>query len=253
MHILFTLIRKLFTFVCIICFKFILMKKIIALVTLSLFFVSCSNDSNNSNNNNPSNGNVNYFFKIKINGVEHKVQGNTSTLPPNYSLESNKCSASIGTTTILNFTIEDITRPNFVSGQNLRLTIFIPNCHVGQNQADIFVSHSPVWSNFISNSNVNGSFFVENSGLYCGQSFGCQYPLVQSFSNKITLNVTDMGTPTVLNPSNPNWPYEFGNTFKGNYNGTLYYGQNSTNNGIQIWNMNTPMQFSMEFEAYRGN
>jgi uncharacterized protein YxeA len=215
------------------------MKKIILLLTVITLSFSCSSDSN-SNSNNPSNGNVNYYFKIKINGVEHKVQGNTSSSLAGYN--PNLCYASVGSTTILAFWIDDITYPNYVSGQNLQLQILIPNCHVGLNQASLTILSSPVWENFFQNSGTNSNF-VETSGLYCQSGSGsiCPYPSFGTYQNIITIDITDMGTP--------NGPQGYGNTFKGSYNGPIYFGNFSNN----VYNMNIPMQFSMEFEAYRTN
>jgi uncharacterized protein YxeA len=235
------------------------MKKLILLLTIITLLYSCSSDSN-SNSNNPSNGNVNYYFKIKINGVEHKVQGNTSGFAVGninvYNQNPNNCYASIGTTTSLFFTIADITKPNYISGQTLQLIVQIPNCHLGLNQADVINLTSPVFSDFYSNSGSNSSgIFVENSGLYCGGPLSlCQYPLWQSFTNKITINITDLGTPTESNSTTPSINLiNYGNTFKGSFNGPIYYGTSSTSSGVQVFNMNIPMQFSMEFEAYRVN
>ena len=219
------------------------MKKLILLLTVINLSFSCSSDSN-SNSNNPSNGNVDYYFKIKINGVEHKVQGNTSSFLAGYN--PNQCQAFIGTTTSLFFTINDITNPNYVSGQNLHLQVSIPNCHVGLNEASMFFLNSPVLSNFLSNSGNVGSSYVENSGLYCETNFGniCQYPLYSSYQNKITINITDMGTPYTTQG--------YGNTFKGSYNGPIYFRTfSNTSTEGHIYNMNIPMQFSMEFEANR--
>ena len=239
------------------------MKKLILLLTVITILFSCSSDSN-SNSNNPSNGNVNYYFKIKINGVEHKVQGNTSGFLAGYN--PNQCQAFIGTTTTLSFTINDITNPNYVSGQNLQLQVSIPNCHVGLNQADIIAIQSPVYNAFVlslfSNiqlyaNNPESCPFVQNSGLYCGlTSNSCLYPLWQSNLNKITVNITDMGTPSENFPSGSqtNYYFNYGNTVKGSFNGPVYFGTSSfTSVGDQVFNMNIPMQFSMEFEAYRIN
>ena len=215
------------------------MKKLILLLTIITLSFSCSSDSNSSSNN-QSNGNVNYYFKIKINGVEHKVQGNTSSFSAGYN--PNLCYASVSSTTLLAFFINDITYPNYFSGQNLQLQVLIPNCQVGLNQATINILSSPVFSNFLSNSGTTSSY-VETSGLYCQFSSGniCPYPSFGTYQNKITINITDMGTP--------NGPQGYGNTFKGSYNGPIYFGDFSDN----IYNMNIPMQFSMEFEAYRVN
>ena len=234
------------------------MKKLILFLTFISLFLGCSSDSDsNSNNDNPSNGNVNYYFKIKINGVEHKVQGNTGGFAVQnntYPQNPNYCQATIGTTTSLTFAIQDITKPNYVSGQTLFLSVYIPNCQLGLNQATMLILTSPVRDNFLSNFGSNVSGFVENSGLYCGfPSSLCQYPAA-SFG-EITINVTDLGTPTVSNSTTPNINLlNYGNTFKGSFNGPIYYGTSSTNSdGQPFYNMNIPMQFSMEFEAYRTN
>jgi hypothetical protein len=213
------------------------MKKLVLLLTIITLSYSCSSDSN-SNSNNPSNGNVNYYFKIKINGVEHKVQGNTSD-----DNNQNGCSASVGSTTVLGFSINDITSPNYISGQYLSIGVTITNCHVGLNQANIYIS-SPVKDAFYQPL-APTSDIVENSGLYCLTVSSLPYPLFSTYANKITINITDMGTP--------NGPQGFGNTFKGSYNGPIYFGNMTLMNNLNVFNMNIPMQFSMEFEAYRVN
>jgi hypothetical protein len=213
---------------------------------------------------------VNYYFKIKINGVEHKVQGNTSGFAvgnDNTSdLNPNTCEAYINQGALLYFKIADITRPNYVSGQYLYITLSIPNCQVGLNQANITIESSPVWNDFVlslTNNPIYINFpssypFVENSGWYCSSNIGniCQYPSWQSNVFKITVNITDMGTPSEYFPSGSqtNYYYNYGNTFKGSFNGPIYFGTSSNNSvGDVIYNMNIPMQFSMEFEAYRTN
>jgi hypothetical protein len=185
---------------------------------------------------------VDYYFKIKINGVEHKVQGNTSGLAAAYN--PNLCKATIGTTTFLDFQIADITKSNYVSGQNLLVLVSIPNCHLGLNQAQLSIQ-SPVLDAFKSSVLPYASdIFVENSGLY--GAYSNQSNSYTLYSNKITLNVTDMGTsPSASSP--------FGSTFKGSYNGTVYFTNDSVGGNTQSISFDIPMQFSMEFEAYRTN
>jgi len=233
------------------------MKKLILLLTISFLLFSCSNGGNaSSNNNNSSSGNVDYYFKIKINGVEHKVQGNTSGFAVGnnnaYNLNPNFCRADIGTTTMLFFYIADITKPNYVSGQNLQMCISIPNCHIGQNQATVNVLSSPVIDTFTSSSGANSTYWVDTSGVYCnGATSNCSYPLFSTYSHKITLNITDMGTPSQYPSTNLNSNiYAYGNTFKGNYDGTIYFENGPFTTTL---NCNIPMQLSMEFEAYRTN
>ncbi len=220
------------------------MKKLILLLTVTSILFSCSSDSN-SNSNNPSNDNVNYYFKIKINGVEHKVQGNTSGFGTGingnfFNLNPNLCEALISNTTSLKFKIADITKPNFVSGQTLDLWILIPNCQVGQNQAEFIVFQSPVYDTFCSISSIpNGTIwgFEQNSGIYNGAS---------NTNNKITVNITDMGTSSTSSGQS----FNYGNTLKGNFTGPVYLP--STLLGGQF-NYNIPMQLDMNFSAYRIN
>lgn len=231
------------------------MKKIILLITVTSLLLGCSK-SDNSSTTNTSNSNVNYYFKIKINGIEHKVQGNTSGFGSGiynlYNQNPNDCYAQIGTTTLLLLKIADITKPNYVSGQNLHIIISIPNCHVGLNQASVIINTSPVRDAFISSSVPNGfSAWVENSGLYCFSN--CQnYPLASTYDSKITLNITDMGTAGQYPSTNPEYLMSYGSTFKGSYNGPVYFTAESNSTSIPK-NFNIPMQFSLEFEAYRVN
>ncbi len=237
------------------------MKKIILLLTFTILLFSCSNNDDNSSssntNGNTTNGNVNYYFKININGVEHKVQGNTSSFGGGnnqniYISNPNECRAMIGTTTGLLFKIADITNPNYVSGQNLFMIVNIPNCRVGLNQATLTFLTSYALDDFMSSLGKNSIGFVENSGLYCYGAYNCEGSEYTSYSNKITINITDMGTPTGANTINPSQNlFNYGKTFKGSYSGPVYFAKEFNNRDSFI--MNIPMQFSMEFEAYRIN
>jgi hypothetical protein len=223
------------------------MKKSILFLTIASLFLSCSNSDSSGGSN--SAGNVDYFFNININGVEHKVQGNTSGFGTvsygSYMLNPNSCQAQISTTSVLQFKIADITKPNFVSGQNLFITIYIPNCHIGQNQAMVNINTSPVYDSFRSNlplfnGSVNWMYFQQNSGIYNSNN---------TTSNYITVNITDMGTSP-----NATSPYGYGNTFKGNFTGTVYFPSTSSMVGAQTnYNHNIPMQLDISFSAYRIN
>lgn len=221
------------------------MKTIILLLTFTILLFSCSKDDNSggsNTNSNTTNGNVNYYFKININGVEHKVQGNTS------SIGSNECSAFIGTTSVLFFKIADITNTDYVSGQNLWMGVLIENCRVGLNQAKVIFYTSYVLDDFSSSlGEYNIAGFVENSGFYCAGFYECKSSEYTSNSHKITINITDMGTP----PGTSQNFYGYGKTFKGSYSGPVYFTKEF--NTREYFNMNIPMQFSMEFEAYRRN
>ena len=223
------------------------MKKSILFLTIASLFLSCSNSDSSGGAN--SAGNVDYFFNININGVEHKVQGNTSGFGTvssgSYMSNPNTCQAIISTGTILTqFKIADITKPNFLSGQSLDMRLTIPNCHIGQNQALVNIYASPVYDSFRSNLAINNGrvmSFQQNSGIYIGGA---------GTSNYITVNITDMGTS--FNSST--LPYSYGNTFKGNFTGTVYFPSTSSMVGVQTnYNHNIPMQLDISFSAYRIN
>ena len=222
------------------------MKKSILFLTIASLFLSCSNSDSSGGGN--SAGNVDYFFNININGVEHKVQGNTSGFGTgisgnNYNLNPNQCQALISNTTQLIFRIADITKPNFVSGQSLYMQLSIPNCHIGQNQAQVNIITSPVYDSFRSNLSINnGSVmsFQQNSGIYNSNN---------TTSNYITVNITDMGT----SPNFITVPFIYGNTFKGNFTGPVYFPSTLTTTGGFNYNYNIPMQLNISFSAYRVN
>jgi hypothetical protein len=222
------------------------MKKSILFLTIASLFLSCSNSDGSGGGN--SAGNVNYFFNININGVEHKVQGNTSGFDSgfngnSYLFNPNSCQAQISNTTSLTFKIADITKPNFVSGQTLFMMLNIPNCQVGQNQAEFAIFQSPVYDTFSSNLLIPNGFwgFQQNSGTYSSSTIT---------KNKITVNITDMGTSLTSSVTPSGQSFNYGNTLKGNFTGPVYLPSSSS--GSQC-NYNTPMQLDMNFSAYRIN
>ena len=228
------------------------MKKSILFLTIASLFLSCSNSDSSGGGN--SAGNVDYFFNININGVEHKVQGNTSGFGTGingniYMLNPNVCQATISTTTMVEFMIADITKPNFISGQSLLFQLYIPNCHIGQNRAYVMISQSPLYDSFRLNLPLNTGRvlgFVQNSGFY---NTGSNSYL--DFMNYITVNITDMGTSTGPNTGNQLVQlYNYGNTLKGNFTGPVYFPSTDTMAG---YNCNIPMQLNISFSAYRVN
>ena len=118
------------------------MKKLILLLTIASLLLSCSSDSNSSNNNNSFTNSMDYEFTITVNGVVHKVKGNTTSGIPYgiinniQHLINNKCFAIIsGTSVISDLAINDVTAPNYMSGQNLECLIQFPNLLLVSNQA----------------------------------------------------------------------------------------------------------------------
>ena len=228
------------------------MKKSILFLTIASLLLSCSGSDEGLSGNNSA-GNVDYFFNININGVEHKVQGNTSGFGTGnlnvYTSNPNECQAIISTTTMVEFMIADITKPNFISGQSLLFQLYIPNCHIGQNRAYVMISQSPLYDSFRANLPLSSGpalGFVQNSGFY---NTGSNSYL--DFMNYITVNITDMGTSTGPNTGNQLVQlYNYGNTLKGNFTGPVYFPSTDTMAG---YNCNIPMQLDISFSAYRIN
>ncbi len=228
---------------------------------ISLFsLLSCSSDNNSSDPLAPSSsGNVDYEFTVTINGVVHKVKGNTKDLISQYgtnsvSYASNYCIAGIDMDAGIILKIGDITQKEFISGQAFFLAISIPNCQLGKNQAKLQFINSPVLEQF-NNSKKTGGLFVEKSGTYCYyKNNSCQFPFMDDYVNKITLNISDLGnSPSIntdYNSMNTGNILKYGNTFKGNYSGTVYFSPPfplSASSAI----FNIPMQLSIDFKAVR--
>jgi hypothetical protein len=184
---------------------------------------------------------MDYEFIITINGEVHKIKGNTVNGIPYGQISSyyqimNKC--YIENNHDLSLTINDVTAPNYISGQNLDCTISFSNLLLGNNQATVEFS---------------GGYFTQlatNLGAY-----GLGYFSFQATSgaanfqieNKLTnFTITDLGTTSSCSEMlSIHSPYNFGQTLKGNYSGTIYL-RNTTNFQYTI-----PVQLSIDFKALR--
>ncbi len=218
-------------------------KKIILLITVIALSFSCSSDSNSSNNNSNSFTNsMDYEFTITINGEVHKVKGNTTNgIPVNMSSSpnhyiNNRCDISSGGISKTVFLLlSDITESNYVSGQNIQCAISLPSQSIGINQANVTLNGPYFSALYTSLGAISSLGFSATSGI---------------ISNNLTLNIlpitiTDLGT-TSSNPNNP--IYNFGETVKGNYSGTIYLASQVNSAGI---NFNIPVQLSIDFKALR--
>ena len=214
------------------------MKKIFILIlvlTIGLFH-SCSTNNDSSSGNNG----VNYEFTITINGVVHKVKGNSSDGIPlasfGYGIVQNSCYASFGTIgASIQLGINDVTSPNYISGQNMLVLIVLQNPLLGTNQALI---------------SFTGNYF-DTLATSLGSDFGFNffsYTNGGSPSSRIPINITDLGTPTTF--VNNGSTYSYGQTIKGNYSGTIYLSGVGT--GGVIFS-NIPVTLSIDFKALRLN
>ena len=106
------------------------MKKLLYLF-LTVLIVGCSGDDGGNDGDNNNSNNVDYFFEVEIGGEIFRVQGNTedeASTPINLTdwFLYNKC---FGSTDGVEFSITDITRDNFISGQNMNFGIvFLKTC-----------------------------------------------------------------------------------------------------------------------------
>lgn len=222
------------------------MKKIILIITITSILLSCSNGGNSSSSNTPTTGNnVDYEFTITVNGLVNKIKGNTANGIPIgqnspysnlYHYVTNQCTWS--SNYYLTLTINDVSAPNFVSGQNLQCQILLSNAMLGTSQGSVLLS--------------GGAFdSIASSVGAAAWSYSYTYGATSSSSilDKLPINITDLGAiPT----SNGGLMSGFGNTFKGNYSGTLYLARqyiNSYGNTAIIYDI--PVQISIDFKAVR--
>ena len=225
------------------------MKKLILLLTIITLSFSCSSDSNSSNNNNNNSftNSMDYEFTITINGEVHKVKGNTTNGIPKGTVFTgttyinNQCEIiSAGVQKIVYLKLNDLTTSNYISGQNMECQITLPNLLLGINEAQVLFNGS-----YFDSVSTSLGAYSPGSGIsfYWFQSISG--PSNSTFSRKIPITITDLGT-TSSNPNNPGYIYNFGQTVKGNYSGTIYL---SSNSGFT--NFNIPIQISIDFKALR--
>jgi hypothetical protein len=209
------------------------MKKLL-LIFFTTILWSCSSDDSTSNNT------VNYSFEIEFGGEIHKIQGNLSNdiftpLPTNHSL------VLVGPGVMsVQLNLNDISASNYVSGQTIGAMMNIENTAIGVNEGSLYL-------NTITNPYVEN--YLQSVGVPEGLS---SYGFVENTSGpfgsddvfRITnINITDLGTSSTADPTNGT--YNWGETIKGSYDGTLYF-LSSTPEGFTI-----PVPIKIQFSAFR--
>ena len=225
------------------------MKKLILLLTFTSLLFSCSSDSNSSSSNNGNNnGNsftnsMDYEFTITINGVVHKVKGNTTngipygTVNAGVNYINNQCIIMDNSgQKYLSLQINDVTAPNYISGQNMLCILNTNNLLLGNTVFSVGFSGTYFSSLFASLGSNNGDWQTVNGP----QNYN---------SKKLPINITDLGTGTLLGQIPPLPYYNFGQTLKGNYSGTIYLGRNISTSPYLIYDI--PVQLSIDFKALR--
>jgi len=209
------------------------MKKLL-LIFLTTFLWSCSSDDSSSNNT------VNYSFEIEFGGEIHKIQGILSTslftsLPTNQSVSI----ISSGITSV-QLSLDDVSASNYVSGQTIGAVMNIDNAAIGVNEGSLSLNAIlyPYVENYLQSVGVPEGFssfgFVENTPGPWGSA---------NASRISNINITDLGTSSTIDATNGT--YNWGETIKGSYEGTLYF-LSSISEGFTI-----PVPIKIEFSAVR--
>lgn len=214
------------------------MKKLILSLAVITILFSCSSDSN-SNSNNPSNGNVEYEFTITINGIVHKINGNTANGYNDGSSSSsanNSCRSWIqGNFHGIFLSISDITESNHVNGNDISCSISLPSTHLGIIDAQVLISGEAM-NSFVTSSSASSQNFVVTNGTNNTNSL-----TYNAMVNRVPLNITDLGTETIETGGDT----VFGNSIKGNFSGTVYLQPSG------VVSHTIPLQLTIDFKAIR--
>ena len=224
-----------------------MMNKItLVFLLLSMFCcISCEEEAKLSPTSSSANP-VDYEFTIKLNGVSHKIQGNTSITVPIGGVGSNGCYAasfsSSGTSIMLD--LNDASATNYITGQILGFNISFDNLLLGNSIANVSSSSlgtNSYMSSFINNTLVgaynNGSFLQISSTA-----------TLDATPTPLTFIITDLGTPTVQNPmpTSISDMYIWGETLKGSFSGTVFAKSNISPRPFDV-----PFQLEISFEVIR--
>lgn len=223
------------------------MKKTILFLTIVSLLFSCSSDNNNTSSNNNGNSFTNsmdYEFTITINGVVHKVKGNTTNGIPYGTVNSgvhyinNQCTVQDNSgIKFLYLQINDVTAPNYISGQNMSCLLNTNNLLLGNTVFSVAFNGTYFSSLFTNLGSINGVWQTVNG------------PRDYNISGKLPVTITDLGTGTNFPQTYPLPLYNFGQTLRGNYNGTIFLSSHFTSNGVLICDI--PVQLSIDFKALR--
>jgi hypothetical protein len=207
------------------------MRNIIFIIAFTSLLFSCSSDSNSSSNNNGSNnGNsftnsMDYEFTITINGEVHKIKGTEN----NGSIASNNGCIAFSPN-LVSLKTYDVSSSNYISGQNISCDLIFSNLLLGASQANVLIT-SPYLDTLASNLGATSSIWSSATGRQAGPD------------QKQIFTITDLGTTSGLT-----LPYNYGETLKGNYSGTIYL-SNHSSNGYPVYDI--PVQLSIDFKALR--
>lgn len=196
---------------------------------MSLVLFSCSSPSTEDNTNFNS---VDYGFKLGFGTNIYEIEGNTANsnwYTTDYIVK-NSSYCNQGGVWIIKLEIKDPTHFDYISGDNMQIEIRIPSIGRGLVDAYITILFTGSLLQTLSNNSVwNTSWYFSNPT----NSQNSQQ------NKKIALNITDLGTESNL--ASNHW----GETVKGNFDGTLFF-FNSINGRYDI-----PINITLDFEALR--
>jgi hypothetical protein len=216
------------------------MKKLPYLFLVLGLGLSCSHDLNG----NYANGD--YFFEIEFAGETHIIRGPTEG--NDNPIGVNQCMTYPGNIiqgvwyTI--FSISDKSSDDYVSGQNLQITLSLDNASVGINSGTLgsFTQSGSFFNDYLE------SVGVDSGAYYFNENEPATYADGIATLNEISnINITDLGTESALALSSDGmgWGYDWGETVKGSYEGVLYF-QSSYASDFDI-----PVPIRIEFNAVR--
>lgn len=215
-------------------------KNILLSLVLIFSFLSCEEETKISSVN-P----IDYEFTIKLNGVTHRIQGNTSMSVPISGIGSNSCySSSISTMgKSLYLELNDPSASNYVSGQNLSFILSFENLLLGNSLATVASVNYGV--------NSYLSSFIDGLGAYNNSSIFniSSAPTTDYTPIPLTFDILDLGTPSVQNPNPPTTlsdMYIWGESLVGSFSGTVY-----AQSGSIIGNYDIPFQLEISFKVIR--
>lgn len=222
------------------------MKKALSILLIfSICLASCKkeDDDNNRSSSSSSSGPGDYMFSIKIGGVTHKVQG---TYPSNIGgFITNYCSVQITpNSTQITAALGDKSASSYVSGEVFSIGLSFSNLTLGTSEATLIFLNS---NNFILPNNLMPGY----TGSIDTTTSNTAYPI-------INVNITDLGSETIPNLTDPNNYYNFGNPIRGSFYGNIYgsdgtYITPSSSNSSYGYVYNIPIPIEIEFIATRLN
>ena len=206
--------------------------KIFSFILLTALLITSCTPNNPQPNPTPSQTNLNWKFKLTINGITTRCEGSSFNINSNWLIA--QASGGIFTVT---FSLADQTAASYISGSlgtagiQLQYPIIgvnpigVPNYIASEPWITYFPSLPPGYLTYGYSSTLNGTT-VPNSAMG---------------NLSLPINITDLGSP------GNNDFITFGSPLKGNYSGTIYVRSDPIGGG----SFDTPVTIDLDFVALR--